>query len=243
VFQAYRGLLCHYSGLFRTLLNGRLQENDSLSLPNDNLNTLQLFYDWFYSGEAVYDDATELGVRGIIDLCFFADAYMVQQLKDRALKLYFLRFLKDWQAPQDLTRPVYEKTAKVSSLRKLHVDIVVEAFSFDNVREYMDDDPKEFPVDLLEACRDRQIAPGSCSAIDRFLAMGRGEEGENVAGSNVNFVASGVIQSRYLHIARHSSVTDGSSADPMPWKMRQTRNMLDLLVNVASVMLVALVLM
>jgi hypothetical protein len=167
-FQVHRGLLCHYSGLFRTLLNGRLKSHNSHSLPEEKSTSFQLFYDWLYSGEVVCDDATQLGARAIIDLYFFADMYMVQELKDRALELYFLRFLKDWQAPQDLTRSIYEKTADVSSLRKLHIDILVETFSFENLREYMHDDPKEFLVDLLEACRDRQTAPGSCSAIDEF---------------------------------------------------------------------------
>jgi hypothetical protein len=167
-FQVHRGLLCYHSGLFKRLLNGPFKHNDSHALPTEKPATFQLFYDWLYSGEVVYDEATELLPKTIVELYFFADAHMVQQLKDRALELYFLRFLKDWEAPQDLTRIVYEKTAGASSMRKVHVDILIETFGFENLREYIDDDPKEFFIDLLEACRDRQVSPGSCSAFIKF---------------------------------------------------------------------------
>lgn len=103
--------------------------------------------------------------KDIVDLYVIAGSLMVPQLKDRALELYFLRFLKDWEAPQDLTSDLYKNTPADSSLRKLHVDIIVGTFGFDNIRDYMEDDPKKFFIDLLEVCRDRQLSPGSCSAF------------------------------------------------------------------------------
>jgi hypothetical protein len=114
------------------------------------------------------DETTDLIPKSIVRLYFFADAYIVQELKDRALELYFLRFLKDWEVPQDLTQVVYERSESKSSLRKLHVDILMDTFSFENIREYIHDDPKEFFVDLLEASRDRQVSVGSCSAFVSF---------------------------------------------------------------------------
>jgi hypothetical protein len=165
-FQVHRGLLCHYSGLFSRLLNGPFRDNDSHSLPTEKPESFQLFYDWLYSGEVICDETTDLDSKTIVHLYFFADAYVVQQLKDRTLELYFLRFLKDWEASQDLTRVLYEKTADKSALRKLHVDILLETFGFENIRDYIDDDPKEFMVDLVETCRDKQIFPGSCKAFN-----------------------------------------------------------------------------
>jgi hypothetical protein len=167
-FQIHRGLLCHHSGLFKKLLNGRFKDNDSHVLPAEDPDTFQLFYDWLYSGEVVCDEAMDLHGKAIVNLYFFADFHIVQQLKDRALELYFLRFLKDWEASQNLTRVVYEKTAGNSSLRKLHVDILIETFGFQNLRAWMDEDPKEYLVDLLEVCRIKQIAPGSCSAFNQL---------------------------------------------------------------------------
>jgi hypothetical protein len=152
--------------LLRTLLQGPFKNNDSHVLPNEKPETFQLFYDWLYSGEVFCDETMDLNPEVIVHLYFFADAYMVQQLKDRALELYFLRFLKDWEAPQDLTQVVYEQTADSSALRKLHVDVLIETFSFENIRDYMYDDPKEFVYDLFETCRDRQVYPGSCTAFD-----------------------------------------------------------------------------
>jgi hypothetical protein len=82
-FQIYRGLLCHHSGLFRTLLQGPLKDKDWHTLPNEKPETFQLFYDWLYSG--------------------------VQQLRDRALALYLFGFLKGWDATKDLTPSLYRK--------------------------------------------------------------------------------------------------------------------------------------
>jgi hypothetical protein len=167
-FQVHRGLICHHSGLFRRLFNGELRNHDTHSLPNEKPETFQLFFDWLYSGEVYCDETTDLIPKSIVRLYFFADAYIVQELKDRALELYFLRFLKDWEVPQDLTQVVYERSESKSSLRKLHVDILMDTFSFENIREYIHDDPKEFFVDLLEASRDRQVSVGSCSAFVSF---------------------------------------------------------------------------
>jgi hypothetical protein len=156
-FPVHRGLLCHHSGLLRTLLQGPFKNNDSHALPNEKPEIFQLFFHWLYSGEVICDETLDLNPKIIVHLYFFADVYQVQQLQDRALELYFLRFLKYWEAPQDLTQVVYEQTADKSALRKLHVDILIETFGFENIRDYMHDDPKEYLLDLLEASRDRQV--------------------------------------------------------------------------------------
>jgi hypothetical protein len=108
-FQIYRGLLCHHSGLFRTLLQGPLKDKDWHTLPNEKPETFQLFYDWLYSGEVICDDTMDLTYKSVVDLYFFADAFVVQQLRDRALALYLFGFLKGWDATKDLTPSLYRK--------------------------------------------------------------------------------------------------------------------------------------
>jgi hypothetical protein len=93
-------------------------------------------------------------------------SFLVLQLGDQALELYFLGILKDWKAPQNLTRVLYEKTTDMSSLRKLHLYIIMDTQMLRNLRDNMDDHPKEFLIDLLEASRDRPVYVSSHSACD-----------------------------------------------------------------------------
>ena len=164
-FQVYRGLLSHHSALFKRLLAGPLEDSNSHSLRYENVDVFQIFYDWLFSGELAVEDDADLTAKEIVDIYIFADFYMVQDLKDRALDLYLLRFIKEWTALQDFTSMIYEKTSEESSLRKLHVDILVETFGFENLREWLSDDPKDFLGDVMEACRDKGIVLGSCPGV------------------------------------------------------------------------------
>jgi hypothetical protein len=168
-FQVYSGLLSHHSALFKRLLISP-QDQISYTLSHESVDIFQIFYDWLNSGELVGENDADLTVREIVEVYVFADFYLIQELKDRALDFYLLRFFKDWTAPQEMTSRIYEKTPEGASLWKLHVDIMVETFGFENLREWMHDDPKVFLADVMETCRDKKIALGSCPGV----ANGRG---------------------------------------------------------------------
>jgi len=169
-FQVFRGLLSHHSAFYKRLLTGTLRDINSHSLPYEKVGIFQIFHDWLYSGELAGEDGVDLDAKEIVEVYVFADYYMVHELKDRALDLYLLRFIRDWTALQDFTAIIYEKTSEDSSLRKLHVDILIETFGFENLREWLSEDPKAFLGDVMEACRDRGIVLGSCPGV----ANGRG---------------------------------------------------------------------
>jgi hypothetical protein len=90
---------------------------------------------------------------------------MVQELKDKVLDQYLLHFMKDWTALRPYTGMIYAKNTPGSSLRKLHVDILVETFEFEDLRLWSDEDPKEFLVDIMETCREKQLILGSCPGL------------------------------------------------------------------------------
>jgi hypothetical protein len=151
--------------LFKRLLAGPLKERNIYSLPYENPDVVQIFHNWLYSGKIVGESDKDLTVINFIYIYILADYYIIRELKDRALELYLLHFIKDWTAPQEFTRPIYENTSGESSLRRLHVDILVETFGFENLREWLNDDPKEFLSDVMEACCNRKIVLGSCPGI------------------------------------------------------------------------------
>jgi hypothetical protein len=169
-FQVYRGLLSHHSQFFKRFLLGTLKNSNSHSLPHDDVGVFQIFYDWLNSGELSGENEADLTVDEIIDTYVFGEFYMVQELKDRALDLYLLHFFKNWTALRPYTSKIYTNTSPEFSLRKLHVDILIETFEFEDLRVWSNDDPKDFLVDIMEICREKNLVLGSCPGLADGIA-------------------------------------------------------------------------
>lgn len=143
-FQVYCGLLLRRSNLFQKLLAGPLKDRDTHRLPQVNAKVFQSFYDWMFSDELVGEDDAGLTRDNYIELYVFADLYMVQRLKDLALGHYLLRDITDWRVDWGHLSVLYKRTSQTSSLRRLHVDLPLETFSFKEIHDHIDDLPKDF---------------------------------------------------------------------------------------------------
>ena len=167
-FHVYRGLLCFHSVYFKNMLNEDWREDgsDDLELTNVKVKIFQMFYDWMNTGEFSNTVGLPLTAHDIIDLYVFADYYDVQQLRNRVLDVFFLFVSKVWEAHTPYTTRIYNDTAEASSLRKLHVDILLQIWSFEDWESDMNNHPKEFLADLLETCRKKKIVFGSVHGMD-----------------------------------------------------------------------------
>ncbi|CAO2658101.1 Nn.00g073610.m01.CDS01 [Neocucurbitaria sp. VM-36] len=164
-FEIHRGLLCFYSSYFKKLLDGPFKEGGSSSynIPDGTADTFQMFFSWLYTGtvmETAGVKDVDLEYMQIIDLYVFADFLMVQELKNRALELFFSSYRK-WSPHINCTDVIYENTTKNSLLRRLYVQVLLELNSFKNWPKYAEHLPKEFIADLFDFCRKMKIVPGN----------------------------------------------------------------------------------
>ena len=165
-FQMHRGLLCFHSTYFKNLLDGPFMEGGSNShdMPDVTIDTFQMFYTWLYTSNVTDIDGvsdSDLPCDDFIYLYVFADYYMVQNLKNRALELYFLSVFKKWLLHPSLAEFIYDHTTASSPLRLLHIDIMSELSSWADWAEDVVDLPKEFIADLFDVCRKEWVVPGS----------------------------------------------------------------------------------
>jgi hypothetical protein len=169
-FQIHRGLLCFHSEYFRKLLEGPFTEGGSekQTLSDVSCDTFTMFYNWMYTGTVVNSTEqpdADLGYDNIVNIYIFADFHMVPTLKRRALELFWLHMLKTWTVGMDLTSRIYKHTTGFASLRKLHIDLMLETCTFENWREDEEKFCKESLADILDACRKLGIVPGSRTGI------------------------------------------------------------------------------
>jgi hypothetical protein len=126
-----------------------------------------MFYNWAYTGivmDSYNNSDVDLSCLDDTNIYEFADFHVVPQLKNRALELYFMKDVKDWVVSFVNTAELYEKLPDSSSLRRLHVDLLLETSDFDTWRTSLEDLPKDFVADLFDQCRERKVVPGPVSA-------------------------------------------------------------------------------
>ncbi|KAH7086391.1 hypothetical protein FB567DRAFT_593335 [Paraphoma chrysanthemicola] len=174
-FQVYHGVLCFYSVYFKTLLDGPFKEGGSTRhvLRDVTYDVFHMFYSWMNTNTVMdIKDSTdaEISVEDFVRLYAFADFYMVEQLKNRTVELFFMRVLKDWSVSMYVTSLMYDKTTQTSLLRKLHVDICIETYRFENLRDEAKEWPQDFVIDLLVGSQHNNMVPGACT---EFIKDGR----------------------------------------------------------------------
>ncbi|KAF2128228.1 hypothetical protein P153DRAFT_50142 [Dothidotthia symphoricarpi CBS 119687] len=171
-YHIHRGLLCFHSAYFKKLLDGPFEEggSDSHTLSDVSINTFERFYYWLYTG--VVTDGTgvsdaNLGWADIINLYVFADFHMVQALKNRAVELFFLHMAQVWGVNAQCSSLMYAGTTQTSMLRKLHIDILLDTYAFGDSswKDPGQEFPNEFLMDLIDACRTKELVPGSTSVL------------------------------------------------------------------------------
>lgn len=62
---------------------------------------------------------------------------------------------------------MYNSTTEHSPLRNLHIDLLLESHNFATWLLHREFQPKDFIIDLFEACRERQIVSGGAEELER----------------------------------------------------------------------------
>jgi hypothetical protein len=148
-------------------------------------DTFTVFYNWAYTGivmDSYNKSDVDLSCLDITNIYEFVDFHVVPQSKNKALELYFMKDVKDWVVSFVNTAELYEKTPESSSLRRLHVDFLLETSDFDTWRTSLEDLPKDFVADLFDRCREREVVPGSC-----FGTLQKGGIAAWIKGKSINF--------------------------------------------------------
>jgi hypothetical protein len=169
-FEIYRGILCFHSEYFKKLLDGPFMEGGSNEhcLTDVSYETITMFFTWICTGtvtDSLGQSDSDLSNTDIVNLYVFADFHMVQQLKNRAVELFFSRLARTFSVDMYCTIEMYEETSEGSPIRKLHVDILMDLFDFDGRRADLRSLLKDFIIDLFEGHRKRKTAPGSLMGV------------------------------------------------------------------------------
>jgi hypothetical protein len=164
-FQMYRGLLCFHSEYFKNLFEGRFREaqSDTHEMPETAVSTFHMFYSWVCTGTiSDIDGACDsgIGAEPIISLYAFADYHVIEELKNRAAELFFIRTAEVWRCCFTGTPGLYDRTAEGSPLRRLHVDNLLEIYDFQEMRAMLPDLPLEFIADVFETAKARGLVCG-----------------------------------------------------------------------------------
>ncbi|KAF2128232.1 hypothetical protein P153DRAFT_405586 [Dothidotthia symphoricarpi CBS 119687] len=169
LFQVYRGVLCHYSDYFKTMLDSGFKEGWSkdLKITDVKLDLFQIFYDFINTGEIYLEECN--GYEDIwsvvIDAYEFADFYLAQSFENRIVDLYLLIVENLWEVPLSQAKEIYRITSEGSKLRKLNVDILIEIWGFNSLEKYKSHWPHEFLSDILSQCHKVKAFPGSASGL------------------------------------------------------------------------------
>jgi hypothetical protein len=173
-FQMYRGLLCFHSEYFKNLFEGGFKEaqSDTHMMPETAVDTFELFYAWVCTGTISKSDGVcdnKIGHESISQLYAFADYHMVEELKNRAVELFFIHTIEAWQCWFVGTQKLYDRTAEGCSLRRLHVDILLAKYSFKDIRTSIRDLPTDFIADLLETSKAKGLVCGRANSLTKAL--------------------------------------------------------------------------
>jgi hypothetical protein len=169
-FHMYRGLLCFHSEYFKILFEGGFREaqSDTHTMPETDVDIFELFYAWICTGTISKPDGTcEGGIdhATITRLYAFADYHMMEELKNRSAELYFIHTVEASQTGFLGTADLYNRTAAGCSLRRLHVNILLEKDTFSYFRLYVKDLPTDFIADIVETSKAKGLACGRDSLV------------------------------------------------------------------------------
>jgi hypothetical protein len=82
------------------------------------------------------------------------------------LDLFFAAFAYSYMRPADVLHEIYDNTPEGAPLRKLIVDIHVDCWTFKTPTGGRYTVPEDMLVELLAACREKGVAPGSMEGVN-----------------------------------------------------------------------------
>ena len=164
-FQMHRGVVCFHSKYFKNLFEGGFMEaqSDTHAMPQISSKTFRMFYSWMYTDTVTEKDGVSdsaINEAWLIRLYSFADYHMAESLKNRVAELFFLRMAERWEDNLCETKLLYDLTPMDSPFRQLHVDILLETGSIEELQEELADLPRDFFGDMLKTCASRNMVYG-----------------------------------------------------------------------------------
>jgi len=150
------------------MLNGSFREGGStyLRLRDVDAETFHVFYYWLNSGivDFTNGDASTTAARiwqNAIDAYIFADFQQAQVFKNAVFDSLYLFTEKSNMMSTDVTESLYTNTCEHDAMRKFIVFAAATTFSFDGLKPSgFENCAKEFLLDVILACRERNFVPG-----------------------------------------------------------------------------------
>jgi hypothetical protein len=155
VFKVYRGVLCHYSDYFRTLLNGGWKDSaGDISLDDVSPDVFDLFFYWLNTSELSPIDRDNTDIWDLIlRVCHFVDFYMIQGFANRILDLFIIILIAEWTIGLDILVAVYENTPESSTLRKVLAKFLFKTSDMAVTPEQRKVFPSELLWDIVDLVR------------------------------------------------------------------------------------------
>jgi len=123
-FFVHKGVVCFYSGYFRTAANGSFAEAAAgvINLPTEDPAIVERFITWVYSRR--FDDPDEGHYTTICKMWAFGDRRQISLLMNTMVDVFRAKYLRIWLAPSDQISFIYENTAPDVGLRRLAMHLI-----------------------------------------------------------------------------------------------------------------------
>jgi hypothetical protein len=149
-FPVCRALLCHQSGYFLALLNGRFAESgsDVVRLRDTEGGIFKIFLRWLYSGSLRALGHAPPKYIDLFQLYRFGDFYVIPRLKNAITDLCLWMRHHRYGAPKAAALEyLYDETERGCPIQKLIIDIAVDR---SDLKVFDDRYPPEFLVDVCQ---------------------------------------------------------------------------------------------
>ncbi|KAK4624533.1 hypothetical protein CLAFUW4_06224 [Fulvia fulva] len=127
-FTVHQGVLCFYSGYFKTTLSAEASEG-AIKLPNEDPAIFDTFSLWLYTRRFVNpvgeDDVTRLGIKKLTILWLFAEKHQIPLLQNEVLNFIHKKLGAERHSLVTDLQYLYEHTKPDSPLRLYYIQALV----------------------------------------------------------------------------------------------------------------------
>lgn len=178
-FTIHLGLLCSHSGHFKQVFS---TENDfplkPIHLHHIEIITFSIFHEWLYHSELSATRQQALTLQHILILYAFSGAYLVPELANYALDLFFTHVAATGEFPVHLVTAIHSFTPPRSPLRMLYIDVLLEVWKCEAWHDVLPFFAPELLGDVLARAVTRGLVPGAGSVsgglgVERWMEYKR----------------------------------------------------------------------
>ncbi|KAK3696600.1 hypothetical protein LTR37_017853 [Vermiconidia calcicola] len=156
-FHMHKGILCFYSGYFKSALDGNFSEARTgvMHLPTEDSEVFEMFQYWAYQRrlcDPSQRDVEAISWLRLAQLWVFGDARQIPLLQNEVMDLHRKKVVELWQIPTGSVDHAYSHTCVNSPLRRFILDVLANTGGTDQVKSYrLESFSQEALVDLLTA--------------------------------------------------------------------------------------------